>query len=292
MIISASRRTDIPAFYSDWFYNRVEEGYCDAANPFNPNQVKRVSLKPEDVDAFVFWSRYTKRFREGLPLLDEKGYRYYFLITVVDYGKELEPNIPPFKDRIDEFIALSKTVGKERVIWRYDPIFIDNLHTFEYHISLFRTISSALSGYTEKVIISFADFYRKVIRNLKNNSDLSGIVMEPENEAGFGNFNEQLIEAAAASGMSIQSCAERIPVLNHGIAAGRCIDAELINSIYGLDIPLTKDKGQRKLCQCHSSVDIGAYNTCLHGCLYCYATNKFTEAQKNYELHSPAAAQL
>lgn len=161
MIISASRRTDIPAFYSEWFINRIKAGLVMTRNPFNYNQTRQISLRPEDVDVIVFWTRNAAPLQPYLPLLDEIGYHYYFHYTITGYPRVLESaTLHPLK-AIERFILLSEQIGKEKVIWRYDPILLCDLLPVDEHIRLFSKIAGLLAGYTERVIISFADFIRR-----------------------------------------------------------------------------------------------------------------------------------
>lgn len=261
MIISASRRTDIPAFFSDWFYDRINEGYVMVRNPFNWQQTRRVNLSRSDVDCLVFW---TKNPGPMLARLDEiKTYPYYFLFTLNGYDKLIEKSLPPRTILIDTFIRLAKRLGKQRVIWRYDPVLLTSHCDLNYHINNFTDLARKLSGYTEKCIFSFLEPYPKVRKRLNS----LGVQLPNDQEKEY--IAGCLAQIARDYGIVLQSCAANYQEI--GIAPARCIDPELICSISGKTPESKKDKYQRKSCGCVSSVDIGVYNTCQHECVYCYA---------------------
>ncbi|MGL4755077.1 MAG: DUF1848 domain-containing protein [Aeromonadaceae bacterium] len=285
MIISASRRTDIPAFYSEWFMNRVNAGFLLTRNPFNHNQVKRISLLPNDVDAFVFWTRNPSKLLPHLPTLDKLGHRYYFQFTITGYTRELESStLHPLK-AIEVFKKLSQQVGKEKVIWRYDPIIITTITPIEEHIRLFGKIAKELSQHTTNVVISFADFYGKTEKNLKlANITYKDILQHPED---LKRLCESFSSIARQHNLSITTCSEGMELSHIGIKKGKCIDDELLNKLFDISVKYGKDKNQRLECGCIRSVDIGAYNTCLHGCIYCYATYNKGQANENFKKHNP-----
>jgi DNA repair photolyase len=265
MIISASRRTDIPAFYSDWFMRRVEEGFVLVRNPMNANQVRRVSLAPEDVDCIVFWTKNPKRMLDKLRVLDERKLNYYFQFTLTPYHKAIEPNLPEKNEVIATFIELSDRIGRERVIWRYDPIVLTSRLDREYHYQAFERLAKQLSGRTEKCVISFVDFYAKCRKRLSS--------LEARDIARDDIYavSEAFSRICRAYGLKLETCAEETDLRSLGIAHGKCIDDALVSRIAGRTISAGKDKVQRELCGCVASVDIGEYNTCPHNCLYCYA---------------------
>jgi hypothetical protein len=265
MIISASRRTDIPAFFGRWFRERLKEGFVEVKNHYNSFLIKKISLQPEDVECFVFWTRNPKSFLKTLPLLN--GYPYYFLFTLTPYGSDLEPGVPVKSRIIDTFHRLSDHIGNGRVIWRYDPIIFNDTMDTGYHIRVFEKLSKTLAGHTSKCIISFLMQYQKTIRRLKNSS-----VREPSpEETAF--LLESLIHIARTYDIEVTSCASETTLEKFGIKPNRCVDNELIGRLTGKTIPYSKDKNQRIACGCHESIDIGTYNTCGYGCLYCYARN-------------------
>lgn len=281
MIISASRRTDIPAFYSEWFMNRIREEYVLNRNPFNANQIKKIILTPYQVDAIVFWTRNPKPLMKYLDELNEKGFNYYFQYTITGYPRELEKYTPHPTKAIETFIELSEKIGKEKVIWRYDPIIFTEYTPFDEHIRLFEKISTHLENKTNKVVISFADPYKKITKKLEvvQYQDIL------ENKNKLYELVKQISEIAKSRNMLIESCSEEIDLDYCGIKHGKCIDDELIEKLFNINLHIGKDKNQRKECGCVQSVDIGMYNTCSHGCAYCYATFSDSTVEKNKLLH-------
>lgn len=277
MILSVSRRTDIPTFFSDWFYNRIEKGYVYVRNPMNIHQISKISITPEIVDCIVFWTKNPKYFIERIHLLDK--YCFYFQYTITGYGKKLEPNVPVLEDSIKCFINLSKKIGPRRIIWRYDPIIITDEHDFNYHIKHFEIIAKQLSSYTDKCVISFVDYYKKTIRNL------SQIKYYDIATARINELSQHLKSIGERNNIVLASCAEEIDLSKRGISHGKCIDDKLIEEIFGFSLNIDKDKNQRTECGCVASVDIGAYNTCPHGCLYCYANYDMNQVRCNYSHH-------
>lgn len=273
MIISASRRTDIPAFYASWFMDRIREGNVVVLNPFNPSQHKQVSLHPNEIDAIVFWTRNARPLFQYLDELDRAGYNYLFLYTITGYGPPLETKCPPLEYAVKTFNNLSQRVGPSRVVWRFDPIVYMQGRGEHWIIERFEQIVRYLDGYTERVIISFLDFYRKVERRLTALTRSTGLEVADvnENHAAVARISRALAELAEQHGMCISSCAEKIDLQPFGIKPGSCIDADYLSRIFAITIPRAKDKSQRPRCRCAPSQDIGTYNTCRHGCVYCYA---------------------
>jgi DNA repair photolyase len=284
MIISASRRTDIPAFYTPWFMERIRQGFLLTRNPFNANQVSRISLRPEDVEAIVFWTRNPEKIIEHFHELNDRGFNYYFQYTITGYPRSLEKSVPSPHKAIETFKLLSDRIGSGRVIWRYDPILASNLVEIDEHIRLFTKIASLLQGKTKRVVVSFADLYKKTERNLNIIEGLRFRDVLQDRNVAF-ELARELAEIAKQNGMEIQSCAEAVELSSVGIEHGKCIDDDLLKREFGLLLPGAKDKGQREECGCIKSVDIGQYNTCAHGCAYCYATFNQTAVAKNKKLH-------
>jgi hypothetical protein len=279
MIISASRRTDIPAFYSDWFYNRIAEGYVLVKNPMNPHQISRISLDSSVVDCIVFWTKNPKRM---IPKLHKiSNYCFYFQFTLNPYGQKLEPNLPPKAELMETFISLSKALGKNRVIWRYDPIILTDEYNIDFHINSFSKLADILSPFTKRCVISFVDLYRKSKRNL------FGLNLNELNSAQIYKISSSFSAIANQRGLEIVSCAEEIELQNYGIPHGKCIDEKLICEISKYSLDIGKDKTQRPECGCIGSIDIGSYNTCPHGCLYCYANFDSEVVKNNLSLHDP-----
>lgn len=283
MILSASRRTDIPNYYSGWFYERIKEGFLYVRNPMNFHQISRIDLSPEVVDCIVFW---TKNPEPMMDRLDElKDYKYYFQFTLTGYGHDIEPNVPHKREKmIPIFKELSDMIGNKRVIWRYDPIMFTDTYTMEYHLRAFKQIAEALRGYTKKCVISFVDEYAKNKRSLNVMN-----VREP-NQQELKSFAGKLSEIARDNEMEIAACAENIDLADCGIVHNCCIDKELIEDIIGCRIKADKDKNQREECGCIESVEIGSYNTCRNGCKYCYANDRQEIVERNcgnYNVKSP-----
>lgn len=281
MIISASRRTDIPAFFTEWFMNRIREGFVFIRNPINPRQVGKISLTPDVVDCIVFW---TKNPANLLPYLHElSGYNFYFQFTITPYNQLLEPGLPPKPFLIELFKELSRKLGGNRLVWRYDPIIITEDMPVAFHTSAFATMAAALRGYTCRCVISFLDMYKKCERNMKDVHPLP-ITADMMQETA-----KCFAEIAVRNELELVTCAEEIDLTSQGIAHGKCIDDKLIEEISGKPLQIGKDKAQRPLCHCVTSIDIGSYNTCLHGCLYCYANFVVRTIKNNLQKHDPSS---
>ena len=278
MIISCSRRTDIPAFYSDWFFNRISAGYALVQNPLNSNQLSRVSLHPAAVDCIVLWTKNPEPLLGRLSQLQD--YNYYFQFTLTPYGQDIEPHLPP-KDRIvDTFLKLTDKIGRKRIIWRYDPILLSPCMDTEYHLEEFARLARRLSGYTEKCIVSFVDMYRHL------QGKIAGLAIRPPGEVEIRKLAAGIARIANANDIKVETCAEEADLAAYGIQHGKCIDDLLIEEITGRKLKIKKDKRQRELCGCVTSVDIGQYNTCGHLCIYCYANLSRKTAHKNISLHN------
>ncbi len=291
MIVSVSRRTDIPAFYTEWFINRVRAGFCTVPNPFNPNQISNISLEPENVDLFVFWTRNPKPLIPHLKKLNAWGYSYYFLFTLMDNPRILDPKSPPPEISIDTFRKLSDLTGPEKVIWRYDPIVLSNVTDIEFHKQRFEFIADKLCGHTFRCIISFVDIYRKMEGRLKRLSD-KDFILQKGDGYNLSDLLSSLVKIAGNNGIEIRSCSSKIDINSFGIPAGKCIDDIYIAKTFGKYLDLKKDPYQRKNCNCVSSKDIGMYDSCIYGCLYCYATTSFDRAKINFHKHDPDSPSL
>lgn len=293
MIISASRRTDIPAFYSRWMLNRLRAGFCDVPNPFNPAQVSRISLLPAEVDAIVFWTRNPRPLFASLAEMEQRGYHFYFQYTLLDNPRWLDPYSPPLPAALDTFHRLSGRIGPERVIWRYDPIVLSQATPPDFHRRTFEQIAAQLHGHTNRVVLSFMDFYPKIRKRLQALQPHSGELRRPQGgEPWFEALARDLAAIARSNGLQPVSCAEPLDLQACGIEPGKCIDDALLHDLFGLQLAAGKDPGQRSACGCVQSRDIGVYETCLFGCRYCYATGSFERARQNYARHDPAASSL
>lgn len=287
LIISASRATDIPAFYADWFFRRLEKGHVRWRNPFS-GQDSYVSFG--NTRFIVFWSKNPAPLLPYLPMIKERGIVCYIHFTLNDYEAEgLEPNVPPLSQRIETFRRAVEALGRGAVVWRFDPLILTDKINIDTLLEKIAHIGNALTGYTEKLVFSFADIesYKKVSRNLRQ----SGI--------NYREWDEESMRESAARlstlnrnnwNLELATCAERIDLSEYGIGHNRCIDPELISRLAPDDEILQNflynaktDIGQRKACGCILSKDIGAYNTCPHGCLYCYANTSSASALSNYK---------
>lgn len=280
MIISASRRTDIPSYYSEWMINRLKEKYVLVRNPMNIHQISRINLSPDVVDAIVFW---TKNPTPMLGRFSElETYNFYFQFTLTAYGPDVERNIPSKnKIIIPTFQRLSKEIGREKVIWRYDPIFFNDQYTMEYHCKYFEVLTAKLADYTEKCTVSFLDLYKNAKHNMKTLNIIN------DNYQMQKELLERFAEIAKKYGIYIDTCAEANEFKDIGAEHAHCIDKERIERIAGFKLKVGKDGNQREDCGCISSIDIGAYNTCKNGCLYCYANYNDNTVVKNMGKHNP-----
>lgn len=272
MIISASRRTDIPAFYWEWFQKRLQEQYVLVRNPLNLHQVSRISLRPEVVDGLVFWTKNPEPMLKQLSVLD--AYAYYFQFTLNAYAADVEAALPPLAVRIEIFRQLAQKTGAERMIWRYDPILLSARYDLQYHAAVFEELAAQLAGSTKKCIISFLDYYPKIKAGL-HQAGLRGLSEDEQRRLAA-----VLSQTARQYGLQLETCAEAIELADLGIEHASCIDAELLGRVGGCRLDTVKDKNQRGECGCAASIDIGAYNTCLHGCIYCYANDSRRQLQQ------------
>ncbi len=279
MILSVSRRTDIPAFYAEWFMNRLREKEVYVRNPFNTHLISKIPLSPENVDAIVFWTKNSKPLHQYLDEIDNLGYKYYFQFTITPYKKDMEENIEDKKNIIETFKTLSSKIGSEKVILRYDPVILNDKYNIDFHKKSFDRLCSLLAPYTNKIIFSFLDDYKKIAKNIK---ELNIKEIKPDEMFILA---EYFAETTKKYNLSIESCAEMIDLKQFGIEHGKCIDDRLIEKITGYKIKADKDK-QREACGCIKCIDIGEYNTCLHKCLYCYANINKDVAFKNYKEHN------
>ena len=264
MIISASRRTDIPAFYSPWFFNRIKEGYVLVPNPFNSKMISKVSLNPAVIDCIVFWTKNPAPMIEKLDKLED--YKYYFQFTLNPYGEKLENNLPSVAKRIDIFKRLSDKIGREKVIWRYDPILTNEEFNVSFHKEAFARIADGLKDHTEKCMLGFIDHYQH-IRTAVGQFNIKPLAKEEIEEIAVS-FRQTM---DAYPTLQLDTCTSKVDLRHLNIPAGLCVDKKLIERITGYPILAKKDKNQRNICNCIESIDIGTYESCLNGCIYCYA---------------------
>ncbi len=272
-IISASRRTDIPAFYARWFLNRLRDGFVEVANPFNPRQLQRVSLLPPHVIAIVFWTRNPRPLMPHLDWLQDKGYRFYFQWTLNRYPKPLEISGPDWRRTIDAFHELSQRLTPDHLQWRYDPILFSTQTEPEWHLENFADLAQRLRGATRRCYISFTDFYRKTRRNLDQlNSGLR--YREPGVEEQRA-FVQNIQKIAAANNIELYACCEDHLLTLPGVQKARCVDLQIIQQLYPEVQKQVPVQSTRPGCGCVQSKDIGAYDSCLFRCTYCYANANF-----------------
>jgi hypothetical protein len=282
MIINTGQRTDIPAFYADWFANRLKEGFVCVRNPYNPNQVSRYRLDPEVVDCIAFC---TKNPAPMFPYMDLlKDYGQYWYVTITPYAKDIEPNVPDKHKLLEDFKELSEIVGINSIGWRYDPIFLSDRYTKEYHLRAFEQMAKTLEGYTNTVVISFVDLYPKVVRNFP---EVRKVTKADRLELG-----EAIIKIAADCGMTVKPCAEGDELAQFGADCSGCMKISDYEAVIGSRLNAPKTKGARAECACYISCDIGAYNTCLHLCRYCYANAEPEIVVRQNKMHDPSSPLL
>ncbi|WP_099203858.1 DUF1848 domain-containing protein [Scatolibacter rhodanostii] len=281
MIISASRRTDIPAFYSEWLLNRLKEGYAVIPNPRNPLRFTHVELNPQTVDCFVFWTKNPKPMFSRLDEITAQGYPFYFQFTLTPYGRNIEQNLPDKKTLIHTFQTLSSILGPERVIWRYDPIILTEQMNITYHLHCFKEMASILNGYTHQCIFSFLNFYPKLRRPLQS---IKALELE---KTDIERIAEGFSQIAQKNNIRLSTCCEPVDLSLYGISHASCIDRNLIEKLLDCSVLSRKDMNQRNMCGCIESVEIGTYDCCTHGCKYCYATSSENTARANVLRHNP-----
>lgn len=289
-VISASRRTDIPAFYSEWFINRIRDGYVRWMNPFS-HAISRVSLRTEDVSAIVFWS---KNYLPLLPYLDELdagGYRMLFHFTITGLPRIFEPRVPDAAELVECARILSQRYGSESVLWRYDPVLVSSISDAQYHVDRFRNLCSELEGAVKRCYFSFAIYYGKVLRSTETLHSETGIVCHdlPRDERVA--LAATLAEIAADHGIEMCSCCGDY-LVDGPIKKAHCVDAELLQRLFPDKVENLAGRPTRKECGCYESKDIGTYQTCPHGCVYCYANTKAQIALQSLEKHDPLSDML
>lgn len=277
MVLSASRRTDIPCFYTPWLFRRLYAGEVLVRNPYRPTQVSRLLLSPETVDCIVFWTKDVGPMLPRLIELDQLGYRYYFQFTLTPYGRNLEPGMRPKGKILETFRALSDYVGPGRVLWRYDPVLLSGTYTLEAHRRAFEWLCGELEGLTERVTLSFVDLYAR-----RGGSNYRAPT-EPEREELAAFFGEM----ALRHGLDPRACCEAGDFTAYGIRPASCIDQKVLERAAGRPVRLRKDRNQRPGCGCRESVDLGEYGTCPGGCAYCYANPRGSRAGEKALRHDP-----
>ena len=276
MILNTGSRTDIPAFYSDWFYKRIEAGYVLSRNPYYPTQITKYLLNPEVIDVMIFCTK------NPLPMLDRisllSAFDMFWFVTITPYEKEIEPFVPPKELVIKSFQRLSKLIGRERISWRYDPIFVTDTYSIDYHIEQFRQMAKSLSGYTEQCVVSFIDLYEKTKRNFSGIHSVTN-TEQAKLVAAFSGI-------AKENGLQIHLCCENVGLIRENVDADGCMSKAVLEKALGCKLDVPRKKMAREECSCLLGADIGVYNTCPHGCLYCYANYDTNSVMENMKLHN------
>lgn len=283
MILNTGCRTDIPAYYSEWFYNRIKEGYVLARNPYYPNQVMKYSLSPDVVDCLCFCTKNPE------PMLSRMGeieqFKQFWQVTITPYGRDVEPCVPAKEMVMEALKRLAEAVGVNAVSWRYDPIFITEKYSLDYHIESFDKMAENLAGYTNTCVISFIDLYVKTRRNFSGIREVS--------KADQITLAKRFVEIGRKYGIRIRSCCEGTFLAEYGVDVSGCMTKPVIEKAIGASLDLVKmKKPAREECDCLLGNDIGMYNTCGHGCLYCYANYDRKTVEQNMRLHNPMSPLL
>jgi hypothetical protein len=278
MIISTGMRTDIPAYFSEWFYNRIKEGYVLTRNPYYPGQVTRYRLHPDIVDCIGFCTKNPEPMLDRIHEID--AFHQFWFVTITPYGKEIEPYVPNKKQVMDAFIRLSEKVGVPSISWRYDPIFLTERYDLKYHIQNFEKIASYLSGSVDQCVISFIDLYEKTKRNFPQ----ARAVNREERKI----LGQEFARIGRNYGIQIRTCCEGTELAEYGVDVSGCMTQEILERAIGINMKVPpKKKSPRDACNCLLGNDIGMYNTCGHGCVYCYANYDLKTVRQNMKLHDP-----
>ena len=283
MILNTGGRTDTVQYYTEWLLNRFSEGYVLTRAPLCPNKISRYELTPDKVDCVVFCS---KNYQPILPRLHEitDCFNTYFHYTITAYGKDIEPGVPSIEESMETLIRLSDQVGKQRVAWRYGPVLLTKEYTIERHLQTFERMAGELAPYIDRCIFSFVEMYKKLESNMPELIPLSTDDMD-ELACGVGSI-------ARKCGIHLQTCGTNVDYSRYGIHASGCMTLDILGEANGIEFKKLKHKGMRQGCHCIESRDIGAYDTCLNGCKYCYANKNPQKAFENYKYHDPKSPLL
>ncbi len=284
MIVSASYRTDIPAFYAEWFSRRLEAGACTVINPYG-GPVYEVRLDPRAVDGFVFWTRNAAPFAAALEAIAARGTPFVVQFTLTAYPRILEVSVPPVETALAQIDGLYRRYGPRVVVWRYDPILITSSIPPAWHLARFGELAAGLEGATDEVVVSFAQIYRKTARNLGRVARRAGLAWHDPERGEKRELLAELAQTAARHGMRLTLCTQP-DLAGNGLQAAACIDARRLSDVAGHRI-VARTKGNRPGCLCAQSRDIGAYDSCPHGCAYCYAVQSRSAAKQRYRAHDP-----
>jgi hypothetical protein len=284
LIVSASYKTDIPAFYGDWFLNRLKAGFCRVVNPYNSRD-RHVSLLPRDVDGIVFWTKNIGPMLDMLPQVADMGHCFYVQHGVTGYPRALELSVTPPEKAVGHILRLAERFGPRCVVWRYDPIVITDLTPLAWHIETFSALASRLRGSVDEVVVSFAHFYHKTLKNLDRSARTHGFGFRDPSDEEKRDLLTGLSAIARSHGVQLTVCAQ--PALVPATAkSSRCVDALRLSDLKGFPIRGSR-AGNRRGCGCDQSVDVGEYDTCPHGCVYCYAVRHRDLARQRHRAHDP-----
>ena len=275
MIINTGTRTDIPAFFSRWFLNRIDEGFVCTRNPYN-NDIYRYPLNPKIIDCLCFCTKNPKPLLKNIDKLDD--FNQFWFVTITPYDKDIEVNVPDFNRVIKSFKELSEHVGINKISWRYDPIFITEKYNLDFHVAMFERMACELSGYTNDCTISFIDLYKKVLRNF---SEAKEVTTDERLVVG-----ENFSKIAEKYDIQMKTCVEGTLLDQFGFDSSGCMTQSVIENAIGNTLKIPKGKYRTRECDCIFGRDIGAYNTCMHGCRYCYANANMKLVKRNQKLHN------
>lgn len=286
MIISASRRTDIPALYSEWLVNRLREGYVLVPQVYNSKKLSSIALNPYVVDCIVFWTKNPIPMMDKIKLIQDMGYQFYYQFTLTPYGKNIEKNLPSKDILVDSFKRLGSIIGADRMVWRYDPVIITDNMNLNWHIENFTRLCSELKGSTNRCIFSFLDFYSKRRQAIESLGAYN--IKEVDMQA----LGKAFSKIAQSYSIKLYTCCEPVDLSAFNISHASCIDKSLIEEIIGCRLKLQRDSNQRPACGCFESIDIGVYDSCSNGCIYCYGTFSEIHRDKNISSHNKSAPVL
>lgn len=284
MIISASYKTDIPTFYGEWLMNRLDAGYCKVHNPYGGKPFT-VSLQRSDVDGFIFWTKNLSPFIGRLAQIHDRAFPFVVQYTINKYPRELEASVVDAASAIENMMTVAQLYGDNSAVWRYDTILFTSQTPFDFHIENFKGLAEQLRGTTNEVVISFAQMYRKTEKNLKLASAKFGFTWEDPSTEEKRNLVKELFRVAKQNGMQLTICSQP-ELVDGGAGAARCVDAERLSRMVGQSIQ-AKLRANRFGCGCYASKDIGEYDTCPHGCVYCYAVRNPELAKHRRQAHDP-----
>lgn len=283
MILMISGRCDIPAFYSEWFFQRIKEGFVDVRNPFNERQISRIYLNEKNIEGACFC---TKNPIPMLDRLDEIPFPYYYHITITPYQNDIEPNVMNKTKIMEAIKTMSKKIGKEKVFIRYDPIVLTSTYTLDYHERAFNRLCAQLQGNIAGIVISFVDDYKNLRKHQKETN------IKELNQQQMMDVAKRIGPIGKKYNIPIQTCAEQIDLSSYDISNTPCFDKVTMEKIFKRQITVTSQKGVRNNCDCLPTVDIGDYNCCSHHCKYCYANYDEQQIQQRMKLHDPKSSVL